>query len=116
MEKKPAKGGIAASARAPTMNAPVCPREGSPEPAHAADVLLVGQGVDDDAGSHEEQRLEEGVRHQVEHARPVGPEADGGEHVADLAHRRVRDHALDVRLHERDEPGEDDRHRAEDPG
>ena len=40
------------------------------EPAHPADVLLAGERVDDDPGGEEEQRLEEGVRHQVEHRRP----------------------------------------------
>src|SRR3712207_7902953 len=38
--------------------------------------------------------LEEGVRHQVEHPGAVRTEPDREEHVSDLAHRRVRDHAL----------------------
>jgi hypothetical protein len=33
-----------------------------------------------------------------------------------MAHRRVGDHALDVRLHEGDQPGHEQRHRAEDAG
>ena len=37
------------------------------------------------------------------------PIADADEHVADLRHRRVRDHALDVGLHERDQPGHEQR-------
>ena len=40
------------------------------------------------------------------------PSAGAEEHVADLRHRRVRDHALDVDLHERDEPGDEQRERA----
>jgi hypothetical protein len=84
--------------------------------AHAADVLLVGERVDDDAGGQEEERLEEGVRHEMEEAGAVRPQADCEEHVADLAHGRVRDDALDVRLDERDQPGEQDRDAAEDPG
>ena len=68
-----------------------------------------------DAGGEEEQRLEEGVRHQVEHRAAVGAEPGAEEHVADLRHRRVRDHALDVGLDERDEAGDEQRDRAE-PG
>ena len=44
-------------------------RHQAPQPAHLADVLLAGERVDDDARREEEQRLEEGVRHQVEHRR-----------------------------------------------
>jgi hypothetical protein len=72
--------------------------------------------VDDDAGRHEEERLEEGVRHQVEEPGAVRAQADGDEHVTDLAHRRVRDHPLDVRLHKGDEPGDEERHGPEHPG
>ena len=39
----------------------------------SADVLLVGERVDDDAGAHEQQRLEEGVRDQVEDAVQYAP-------------------------------------------
>ena len=45
----------------------------------------------------------------------VGAESDAEEHVADLRHRRVRDHALDVDLDERDQAGEQERAGAE-PG
>ena len=81
------------------------------QPAHLPQVLLPGQRVDEDPGGEEQQRLEERVREQVEHPRRVGADADGEEHVADLGHRRIRDHALDVRLHERDQPGGDERQR-----
>jgi hypothetical protein len=70
--------------------------------------------VDHDPRRQEEQRLEEGVRHEVEHPGRVCAQAGGHEHVADLAHRRVRDHALDVRLHERDQACEEERDGAED--
>ena len=85
------------------------------EAAQLADVLLAGERVDDDPGGEEEQRLEERVRHQVEHRARVGAEARADEHVADLRHRRVGDHALDVGLHERDQARHQERRRAE-PG
>ena len=61
-----------------------------------------------------EQRLEEGVRQEVEDARAEGPDAAGEEHVAELAHRRVGEHALDVVLDEADRGGEDRRRGAHD--
>ena len=66
------------------------------------------------AGGHEQQRLEEGVRHQVEDRVAVRPDPGREEHVADLRHRRVGDDALDVPLHERDDAGDEQRDRAED--
>ncbi len=112
-EKKPANGGTPTSARLPARNAhfvhgmsarrcPLC---------HLPDVLLAPERVDDESGGHEEQRLEERVRHQVEHPVRVRADACAEEHVADLRHRRVRDYALDVRLHERDQPGDEERQR-----
>ena len=84
------------------------PRHEPAETAHPADVLLAGEVVDDQPRGEEEQRLEERVREQVEH--PVGVRAEPGaeEHVADLRHRRVGDHLLDVRLHQRDQPRDDE--------
>ena len=63
---------------------PVGERELVPEATHVADVLLVMHGNDHRAGTEEEQRLEEGMREQVEHADRVGARAHGGEHVAEL--------------------------------
>ena len=80
------------------------------EAAHLPDVLLAVEAVDDDARGEEQQRLEEGVREEVEHREAVGPDPRADEHVADLAHRRVRDHALDVPLDERDDAGDEERH------
>ena len=113
LEKNPANGGMAASDERADQEHAVRPGQLAGEPAHAANVLLAGEGVDDDARGHEEERLEEGVRHQVEEPGPVGAQPDADEHVADLAHRRVRDHTFDVRLDERDEPGDEQGHRAQ---
>ncbi len=85
------------------------------EAAHLLQRLLAGHRADDRARAHEQQRLEEGVRHQVEHARGVRADGDAHDHVADLRHRRVGDHALDVGLGEGDR-GRDEQGRAADRG
>ena len=84
------------------------------EPAHLEDVVLVGERLDDHAGAEEEQGLEEGVRHEVEHARLPAGHAERQEHVADLADGRVGERALEVVLHERAEAGQQQRHGADD--
>ncbi len=83
------------------------------EAAHLLERLLAGHRPDQRAGGHEEQRLEEGVGHQVKEARRVGADGDAHDHVADLRHRRVGDHALDVRLGEADRAGDQERERAD---
>ena len=103
-DQKPESGGMPTSASVPIRNDDVRERHAPAQPAHPADVLLAGEVVDDDSGGEEEQRLEERVRDQVEHREAVRAEPRAEEHVADLRHRRVGDHALDVVLHERDEP------------
>ena len=92
----------------------VRPRHDRSQPAHLADVLLAAQVMDDEASAHEQQRLEEGVRHQVEDRVAVRADAGREEHVADLRHRRVGDDALDVPLHERDHSRDEERDRSED--
>ena len=56
------------------------------------------QAVDDRPRAEEEQGLEEGVRHHEEDGRLVGAGAHGQEHVAELRHRGVGEHLLDVLL------------------
>ena len=101
-----------ASARPPTMNAAVGERHRLAEAAHLVEVLRAGHRGDDRAGGHEEQRLEERVRDQVEHARGVGGARDGHDHVADLRHRRVGDDALEVGDDEADRRRDQQRQRS----
>ncbi len=76
-------------------------------------VDAVFHAVDDRAGAEEEQRLEEGVGDQVKGGRHVRPDADGGDHVAQLRDRRVGQDALDVVLGDGDGGGEQRRERAD---
>ena len=84
-----------------------------PQAAHVAHVLLVMHRMDDRARAEEQQRLEEGVREQVEDAEAVAADAERDEHVAKLRTGRIGDDALDVVLHEADRRGEERRRRAD---
>ncbi len=81
--------------------------------AHLTHVLLAAEAVNDGASGKEEQRLEEGVRHQVEDARAIGRNAATHEHVAKLRNGGVRQHLLDVGLHYADGRGKDRRQRSD---
>ena len=70
-------------------------------------------GLADRPRPEEEERLEEGVREQVEDRRHPGADAERHHHVAQLADGRVREHLLDVALHEREHRSDDDRHAAD---
>jgi len=61
------------------------------------------------SGTEEEVRLEERVGKEVEDGSDPCAHAEGHDHVAELADRRVREHLLDVVLDER-ERGADDHH------
>ena len=56
------------SARVPISIIAIGERNLAPQPAHLAHVLLVVHGVDHRAGAQEQQRLEEGVGEEMEHA------------------------------------------------
>ena len=63
--------------------------------------------MDDGAGGEEEERLEEGVGHEVEDGGGVGGDSAGEEHVAELGDGGVGEDALDVVLDHADAGGEE---------
>ena len=77
------------------------------QPAVVPHVLLVVHRMDHGAGAEEQHRLEEGVGQQVEHRDRIGAEPRRDEHVAELRHGRIGDHALDVGLRQPDRRGEE---------
>ena len=81
--------------------------------AHAPHVLLPRHRMDDRAAAEEQQRLEEGMRHQMEHPNREGTHTDSREHVAKLRDRGVGQHALDVVLHQPDRRGQERREHAD---
>ncbi len=81
-------------------------RDGLSEPTHLAHVRPAVQVMQDGRRREEQERLEEGVRRQVEDRHRIGPEAAGQEHQAELSGRRVGQEALDVGLHQTDHGAE----------
>jgi hypothetical protein len=100
------KGGMPAMASVPMRKVMYVIFDAATQAAHLADVLFAAQGMDHAAGAQEEQGLEEGMRGDVEHRRAIGPHAQGGEHVAQLAHGGIGQHLLDVVLEQADAGGE----------
>ncbi len=72
------------------------------KPPICSQVLFARQRVDHAAGAEEQQRLEEGVRHDVEHAGRIRADAEAEKHVAELRDRGVREDLLDVVLYQAD--------------
>ena len=68
--------------------------------------------VDDRAGTEEEQRLEERMGDQVEHAHRHTAHAQPHHHVAKLGNRGISQNAFDIVLRHRDARGEDGGNRA----
>ena len=114
LEKKPENGGTPASARPPTTKQPNVNGIALRKPPILSRFCSPRHRADHRAGRHEQQRLEEGVRHEVEQARDVGAGATRHDHVADLRHRRVGDDALEVGHDEADRAGDEQRQRADD--
>ena len=79
------------------------------------DVLLLMAAVNHRAGAEEQQRLEERVRDEMEHAHRHAADAQAHHHVAELRNGGVSEDALDVVLRDGDGGGEDRGDRA-DPG
>ncbi len=67
-----------------------------------------------DPSSQKQQRLEEGVGEDMEHAGGKGAHAQRQKHVSQLRNRRVGEHSLDVVLHQRNAGGEKRRQAADD--
>ena len=82
--------------------------------AHELHILLTGHGVNNGAGTEEEQGLEEGVSEDVEDSGGECADAEREEHVAELGDGGVGEHALDVVLNEADGGGEDSGEGADD--
>src|SRR6202171_3987424 len=76
------------------------------QPAHFPDVLLAPEGVDHAAGTEEEAGLEKRMRVEMKDRHAVRPHTQRHEHEAELRDRRIRQHLLDVRLHDGDRGGE----------
>ena len=81
-------------------------RDFLPQTAIVAHVLLMVGRMDDRTCPKEQHGLEEGVREEVEHRHRIGTKPGGHEHVPELRHGRIGDHALDVVLHQTDRRGD----------
>ena len=66
----------------------------------------VFHAMNDRTGAQEEQRLEEGMRHQVEGCRYISAHPQGCDHIAQLGDGRESQHPLDVILRHRNRGSE----------
>ncbi len=64
----------------------------------------------DRPGGKKQQRFEEGVGHQVEHASRKSSHTDRSHHKSQLADGRISQHLLNVKLRHRDGGGKQRRH------
>jgi hypothetical protein len=62
--------------------------------------------IDHGPGTEEQERLEEGVGHQMEDGPLPGTDPKGQKHVAYLAHGGIGEDPLDVSLHQGGETGQ----------
>ncbi len=121
--KKPASGEHAGQGERADHERPPSDRHPADQPAHPLQVGFLVHAVHHRAGAQEHQRLVERVGDEHEHRARVEAHPGRHEHEAELAHRGVREDALDVVLGEgagrreqrRDEP-HDQHHRERDPG
>ena len=81
--------------------------------AHLPHVLFVMHRMDDAAAAKEQERLEEGMRHEVEDAGCKRADTKREKHVTELAHGGVSKHAFDVILNKCDRCGEECRNGAD---
>ena len=68
--------------------------------AHPPHVLFIRHGMNDRAGSKEQQRLEKSMGEKMENRHRIGTDAQGEKHIAQLAAGRIGDHPLDIILHQ----------------
>ncbi len=80
--------------------------------AHPAHVLFLVAAVDHRTRAHKEQRLEERVRNQVEHAHRHAAHAQARHHVTQLRNRRISQNTFDIVLRDCDQRGKQRRGRA----
>src|SRR6516162_6359097 len=73
-------------------------RNGVPQAAHFAQILLTGKRMNHATGAEEEQGLEESVSHEVENASSKGAYAEGEKHEPQLTDRGIGQDFLDVGL------------------
>ena len=99
MLKNPANGGIPVSASVPAMNVQNVIGIGRASPPIRF-MSLVATAWMMLPAPRKSSALKTRVGDQMEHPGGVPEHAEAEHHVAELAHRRVREHALDVVLHD----------------
>ena len=104
--KKPAKSGIPAMARVPDEEGPEGPGDLRPQAAHLPHVLLAATCAwITEPEPRKSSALKKAWVKRWKTATPKAPTPAGQEHVAELAHRGVGQHLLDVVLDEGDGRG-----------